>query len=277
MNRDAVALDLLYLTDSASGQVFVYSYPGGKLEGQLTGDEGPVGDCVDASGNIWIPDASRSMILEYAHGGTSPIRVMSLEGTVPNDCSIDPTTGNLAVPTLTNIMVFTRARGKPTFYLDSTMPAVYYGGYDNKGNLFVDGLTGQGSFQLAELPKGSASFTNLVLPPSSIEAPGYVAWDGKYVAVGDSVSNKIYQVQVTGSDATIVGSSLLSGAHAPWYVFGFPSVNKGDWDKQDKSIIADDDGTGVGVWTYPAGGTPLKIISGDTFSTGIVVSAAKKR
>jgi hypothetical protein len=155
------------------------------------------------------------------------------------------------------------------------MPAVFNGGYDNKGNLFVDGLTGPGYFQLAELPKGSASFTNLAL--STIGAPGYVAWDGKYVAVGDSISNKIYQVQVTGSDASIVGSSVLSDAHAPWYVFGFPSVNKGEWDKQDKSIIAMDDGTGVGVWTYPAGGDPLKIISGDTFTTGIVVSAAKRR
>jgi hypothetical protein len=275
MNGDAVAADLLYLTESAGGTVYVYSYPGGKLEGQLTGLEGPVGDCVDASGNVWIPDASRSMILEYAHGGTSPIRVMSLDRTVPNNCSIDPTTGNLAVATLTNVVVFTRARGQPTAYSDPTISEVYDGGYDNKGNFFVDGLTAEGYFQLAELPKGSASFTNLAL--STIGAPGYVAWDGKYVAVGDIISNKIYQVQVTGSDATIVGSSLLGDANAPWYVFGFPSVNEGKWNKQDNSIIADDDGTGVGIWTYPAGGNPLKIIGGDSFTTGIVVSAAKKR
>jgi hypothetical protein len=273
MSHDAKQNDLLYATSSGSAQVYVYSYPSAKLEGILTGAEGPESDCIDKAGNIWIPDASRGDILKYAHGGTSPIAVLNAQGNDPFDCSVDPTTGNLAVINIFNVLIFRKARGTPTTYSDPGMPSTYFGGYDNLGNLFVDGTNTGGTFQFAELPKGSSGFTNFSL---SLEGPGGVQWDGKYIDVGDFISNKIYQVQVNSSGATIVGSTLLSGAHAPWYQFTFPNLDNGG-SGQAKKIIATDYGTGVASWNYPAGGYPLKVFDdGPTGPTGVVISPARK-
>jgi hypothetical protein len=235
-----------------------------------------MGECVDAKGNIWITDAGRDDMLEFAHAGTSPIRILSLPASTPYDfpinCSIDPTTGNLAVTLYYSVLVFRRARGKPTIYDVSPIPSVFYCGYDSKGDLFVDGLSsrGFGYFRFAELPKGESSFKNLAL--TAVQVPGDVAWDGKYLAVGDTLTDRIYQVRVTSKRATIVGYSPLSDADDPADGFDFPSVDTGTWNRQAKRVIADDFTTGVGVWTYPAGGSPTKTIAGDTYPTGIVVS-----
>lgn len=47
--------------------------------------------------------------------------------------------------------------------------------YDNAGNLFVDGLYGNGYFRMAELPKGSSAFTTLSL--NARVFAGAIQWD----------------------------------------------------------------------------------------------------
>ena len=71
----------------------------GKLVGTFDvgfgGSYGESGDCTDANGNVFISNDDN--VFEYAHGGTEPIATLDLPGSNAIGCSVDPTTGNLAV------------------------------------------------------------------------------------------------------------------------------------------------------------------------------------
>jgi hypothetical protein len=45
-----------------------------------------------------------------------------------------------------------------------------------------------------------------------VEFPGSVQWDGKYLAVTDQGADAIYRYTVSGANATLKGTVLLSGA-----------------------------------------------------------------
>jgi len=103
----------------------------------------------------------------YAHGGASPIATLSDSGYDPYACSFDPSTGNLAVANYStylggsspgNVAVYPSARGDPTDYTDDELWRYFNCGYDNKGDLFLDGLDDTQHSVFAELPKGSGTF-----------------------------------------------------------------------------------------------------------------------
>ena len=88
--------------------------------------------------------------MEYKHGGKKRIQTLTMSRYVAVDCSVDPTTGNLAVTwnrsasSENYIAIYKDASGSPTLYgLNDDF--VFYCGYDNKGNLFVDGQVGSRS------------------------------------------------------------------------------------------------------------------------------------
>src|SRR5215469_13012639 len=89
--------NLLYVADGNNNAVDVYSYPGGKLEGTLTGFDTPLGACSDKAGNVYVLNGNGTTAIEYAHGGTAPIRSLALAGYPGLSCSVDPKTGNVAV------------------------------------------------------------------------------------------------------------------------------------------------------------------------------------
>ena len=53
------------------------------------------GMCTDASGNVYM--TNENAVVEYPHGGTSPVRTVRIPGAQTMYCSVDPTTGDLAV------------------------------------------------------------------------------------------------------------------------------------------------------------------------------------
>jgi len=204
MAPEAKTADLLYVSDYSTGDVWVYSYPSGKSEGELTGFSYPEGECVDKKGDVFIINSGTLQIFEYAHGGTSPIKTLSGPGDFPFGCSTDPTTGNLAVTNFSNnkgtspgdLAIYKHAKGKPKQY---TIPNIYHQfacGYDNKGNLFITGLSTakSGTFAFAELPSGSSTFTSVTLN-QSIAIAFSVQWDGKYVAVEDAYAGRFISLQ----------------------------------------------------------------------------------
>ena len=269
---DAKKKDLLYISDRGTNDVYVYSYPRGKLNGTLTGFNDPDGECVDKTGDVFITNFLSSNIIEYAHGGTSPIATLSDPGYYPADCSVDPTTGNLAVTnfeTTSNLQggvaIYQSAKGSPTYYTDSFIYLMFFCSYDDAGNLFVDGVTSGSAFTFAELPSGGTSFSNVTLN-QTISEPGGVQWDGKYVAIIGQNTNVIYQFTISGSSGTEVGSTPLNGASD---VVEF-------W-KQGAKVIGPDVGAGdVGIWKYPAGGNPTKTLKkGFDEPEGATVSRAK--
>jgi hypothetical protein len=273
MRREAKRMTLLYASDSASGQIFVYAYPAGKLEGVLTNVLGGTGECVDKAGNIWIPDGSRNELLKFAHGGTDPIKILQDRNQTPYGCSIDPTTGDLAAFSQSGAQIYRRANGLPNSYSDPAMYYTYFGGYDNQGNLFIDGHTQPGYFQFAELPKGSQTFVNFSLTGA---IPGGVEWDGKYITFGDQFYGTVSEVAVYGSNAKVVSQTTIAGAYDPVYQYAFSNFAKGGGLAQ-RFVGLDFEGTGgtVGTWNYPAGGTPRKLFPGDFYPTGVAISPAR--
>lgn len=144
------------------------------------------------------------------------------------------------------------------------MDEVGYCDYDNKGDLFVDGLTSGGVFKFAEIPAGSTSFRNITLS-QPIGSPGGVQWDGTHVAVGDKVINVIYEFIIKGKKGTEVGTTPLIGA---------VEVDE-FWIDRARVIGPDFGAKDVGIWAYPSGGSPKNTIAGLNEPVGVAISAAK--
>lgn len=271
--------DLLYVADQDTNDVSVYSWPNGKLERTLTGFNGASNLCSDSSGNVYVPNYLSHDILEYAHGDSAPIRTLKAPGENPYGCAVDPATGDLAVANITSatsgpgdLLVFAKAKGKPKEYTDSQVTSFTSCGYDNSGNLFVDGYNANSSYaaKFAELRKGSSSLINVMLN-RPISNPGGVLWDGKYVTLGDAGSGKIYEVSVSGSKGTIKGTTTLKkgdNVYQYWFYGGTVIAT---------TIISFTNRSGfVGVWKYPGAGKPIAAITGFEKPDGVTISLAKQ-
>jgi hypothetical protein len=119
MLPEAKSKDLLYVGDIYD--VTVYSYPQGKLEGHLNGFYEIGGVCVDKHSDIFVVDAGGGKIVEYAHGGKTPIQTPDSPESNPTGCAIDPGTGNLAVAIYGplsggEVAIYPAAHGSPTLY-----------------------------------------------------------------------------------------------------------------------------------------------------------------
>jgi hypothetical protein len=269
MDPDAKTSDLLYVSDEGADDVYVYSWPQGKLKGMLTGFDYPQGECVDKAGNVFIVNARLSEVLEYAHGGTSPIATLLDSGYYPLGCSVDPMTGNLAVANVQstgsgpgNIAIYAHASGTPTTYADPGLSYMYFCGYDNKGNLFIDGENAGSIFAFAKL-SGSKKFTNITLN-QTIGFAGGVQWDGTHVAVGDVNTGIIYQFTIKRKKGTEVGSTPLNGSDRIFQFF-----------IRGKMLVGPNtNSANVMFWNYPSGGTATKTISGLNQPIGSAVSSS---
>jgi hypothetical protein len=265
MLPEAKSHDLLYISDPGSSSIDVFTYPALNLVGTI-GIEDPEGLCVDKTGDVFATSNEGSDILEYAHGGTSPIANLIDENESPRGCAISPRTGDLAVTSLdtyySTVVVYRKARGSPQAYSIPSMGASFCG-YDTDGNLFVDGGH-NGQSLLAELPFRSETFKMIQLE-RAIGAFGGVQWDGRHLAVGTFVS--VYQIDVSGSSGRVVGVTPLSGSKGifQFWIQGMTLIGP--------DLYADD----VGFWNYPLGGESTKTIP-YLFSTpfGSTVSLARK-
>jgi hypothetical protein len=278
MNPGAKSGKLLYVSGGNFNDVFVYTYTRPKLLGTLTGFQYPASPCTDRNGNVWIPNFKGTTIVEYAHGGTSVISTLSVPNMSPGDCSVDPTTGNLAVvgygdnstsgsiSTSGGIAIYVGAKGSPRI-VRVGFPGTSSCTYDDKGNLFVDGqgFSEKPPFVFGEVRKGEWKFKPIRLHPVPFQ-PGAVRWDGKYVAV--AVANSIYRFAVRDRKATKVGSLYLDDIY--WIA--------GLWIQGAKAIVTDRFGSGYYpqalFYAYPTGGDPTRTIPGTDYEAGVTVSVA---
>lgn len=270
MAPDARRRDLLYVSDE-TGSVYVFSYPKGKLEGTLTNIPEPQGECVDKKGDVFITTFGGEEILEYAHGGTTPIQTLSNPGQYMEGCSVEFKTDTLAAINFApiggsgngGVSLYKNASGSPTVLTDPNLLLGYQLGYDNQGNLFLDGVDASRQFEFAELPKGSSTFTEISLNVS-ISTPGGVQWDGTYVAVGDATGGKIYQTN--GAGGKVEGTISLNDSDGIYQFFIHRNTFIGP------NVFS----ANTMFWSYPAGGDPTKTLTGFTDPFGAVVSRAKK-
>lgn len=267
---EAKGQDLIYLSDVQTNEVYVYSLLG-RLLGTLSSFGQPRSECSDAAGNVWIADVGGYDVEEYPHGSSTPLVALSTAGP-PQGCSVSPVTGDLAVTTNANgaiLSIFHHSvHGKwrdPKTYGDSAIHSALFCGYDAQGNLFVDGLDKTKAFRLAELARGATMLTNISVS-QPIKTPGQVQWDGTYVAIGDSgvTPSQIYQFSISGSTANEVASTTLNGS----------SSIRQSWIRGLR-VIGPDFNKDVGVWNYPAGGSPIRLL-GHVQGYGATVSLAKQ-
>lgn len=275
----AKSSDLVYVSDE-SGRVDMLSYPDGTLVGKL-GGLSPAGLCSDKAGHVFVPDTITSEILEYAHGGKRPIATLLDFGYYPQSCAVDPTTGNLAVTNYSNLSqnpgelaIYARATGSPTTYTDPAFGFYFFCSYDDKGNLYVDGVNGASTqTEFAELPNGGSSLTDITID-HSIGYPGAVQWDGKYLAFEDTSSDVVYRLKIKGKKAHVAQTIHFKGQHgdllAQFWINGSTIMMPyGNRYRQTRN---------VGFWPYPAGGSATKTlrISNATQLFGVTFSSAKK-
>ncbi len=276
MLAGAAKWDLLYVSNT-NGTVTVYRYWKHNLVGKLYGFVSPEGECVDGTENVFITDSEASDIVEYAHGVTTPTRILHDGQFRPDSCSVDPTTGKLAVTGRGAVAIYKHRSIHPTIF--STRCCIVSPvacAYDDKGDLFVAGFTGSLS-TFAELPKHGLSF--IPVNPSVSSSSEWlgvesILWDGRYFAIGESGAWR-FRVRRDGH-AIYKGYTELDGA-----------VNEGEsWiphfsanpNRQGTQIVAavGTEGQGPGsvlYWNYPAGGEPIATITyGIQHPYGVTVS-----
>jgi hypothetical protein len=287
MDSTSKKQNLLYLSDSGANEVLTYSFPAGNAVGKLTNLGDPTGVCADASGNVWVVNSNTLKIVEYAHGGTTSIATLTESGTVnPLGCSVDPKTGNLAVANLGNwrikgsLSIFADAKGSGQKYSASNLTNAYFCGYDDEGNLFVDGLNSAYDFVLLELPSGGGTL-QMVNLSATVNFPGGVAWDGEYMAIGDQEysgehTSAIEQFSVSGSAGTLEGKTPLTGScdSLQFAISSGGSPRKKDG--QGNTVVAPDGClNNAAFYAYPAGGSPTQTITGLTYPVAATVSLAQ--
>jgi hypothetical protein len=289
---------LLYVSDAQTDDVNVYDYTNRKRVGTLTGFDDPIGQCVDAKGNVYIANAENNVgIVEYAHGGSSPLKTFVTNG-YAFGCSVDRE-GDLAATnseafygsSLANICVWRRGTGSPTCYQNRGYCSFLWpAGYDDKGNLIAIGYAYEyEKTEVCAVPSRVKSMVTLSFnEPLDFFYGGSTMWDGKYITLSnweadDEYEPAMYQATLSGSTLTAVAETVLtdtpcdSKTEIPLpFVVGKKNtpVNR----QQGKAVIGSNtdcsgSSAGIGFWRYPKGGNPYQNYAIDA-SGGEAVSIA---
>jgi hypothetical protein len=271
MLPESKGAELVYVSlQGAYGKqgVDVYSYPEGKQVGFLQPDseETYEGLCADAHGNVWVVgwiSNGQDFFDEYAHGGTQPINGLSGSG-VPSGCSVDPSTGNVAIAAFDDysvrqgdLAVYQKGQGQPTDYYDGSITNYYFCAYDDKGNLYADG----NADYINELPGKSSTLRHVYLSKKIV--PGSLQWNAGKLTVtvvgGAKGPVHVDRVTIEGSGAQIAGTSSLKTYDDKGQYLDVEFWIQG-------KTIAGTGPTGAGptkalyFWPYPTGGKAIKTI-----------------
>lgn len=267
MKPGASGGDLLYVSSPKTNDVYVFTYPAGQPAGTLTGLSYPTGLCSDANGNVWIINAgsfsgsSNSSLVEYAHGGTTPIATLYDSNEYPQACSVDATSGNLAVGDgASNVAIYQDARGNPTYYSTAELLSdVRTITYDDSGNLYFSSFRNRPAW----LPSGGSEVMKFGWKPKPGNNHASIQWDGQYLAVlaAKKGREEVYRYQVSGSEARNPSIVQLNGV----------CCILGDFWIQGSGLVLAD-GANVYFFNYPAGGNPTYTISGLDDTYGVTVS-----
>jgi hypothetical protein len=272
---------LLYVSDPVASLVEVFSLPDLVLKATLTGFSKPHGSCSDKSGNVWVTNTGTRQILEYAHGGTSPIAAFSDPYGDPFGCAVDDHHNKVGVTNIRDVSPSpspSPASGPGEFlYLGSGTWSTSYDlaalnsdisvGIDPLGNAYIDGLTSSKHFVLAELPAGSTVIHQITITGGTLHYPGMVQWyeDGHYLAVGDRRCDTprttcVYHISISGSTGTIIGKTKFK-AHNGHVICDMAQGAIGA--SGEKFLAGGDDESACGYakssvdrWAFPAGGSP---------------------
>jgi|HubBroStandDraft_6_1064221.scaffolds.fasta_scaffold00108_47 hypothetical protein len=239
--------DLIYA--SSKNATYIVTFPEGKILKQFA-VFGPPSLCSNSQGNVFFP--GHNVVTEYAHGGISPIGSLNDSGFSAWGCASDPKTGNFAAANNASlpsygpgsVAIYQKGSGDPKFFTDPGITSYFYCTYDGNGNLFVVGDSQSTPFALAELPYGSQTFINISVN-KAVPSFGEIHWDGHYLALAADLTRVIYRLSVSGSKATVIGTTTLRRIEQPRRSFAL----------QDNTVVtptAHNDRR-LGFWNYPSG------------------------
>jgi hypothetical protein len=233
------------------GYVYIYAWniPGftrGTFMGQLAGPlVEPTGVCVDKNQNVYVADFATSLIWKYAWNDVIPIGVLPDPGNNPLSCSVDKTTGNVAVTNLSttnngsgSVYVYPGGSADWVPYYNIGAPSnvlnqMWFAGYDTNGNLFADGCTAQppsgctpgAGIEVVELPESAEKFVTLHLHGrglAQIQIPGQIQWDGKgHLDVGGGQALVYWATEIPGGLKQFGATNFAASVETrQWFVFG---------------------------------------------------------
>lgn len=271
MLPEARGRDLLYVSSSTYqySDVYVYTFPGVKLVGGIVVGGYASGLCANDSGDVFVTGAYT--VYEYRHAQARRTAAIS-DPLGADSCSVNPTNGDLAVAGIGGLAVFRHGKGFQWHLgrlYSFNMNGYSSCAYDGAGNLFFDGTlsASSGSQQLfVELPSDEKQLKNVTLNVN-LTTPGNLAWDGKYLAVGDKGNLLIHRFAIRGRRGTQIGKLSLGGVQEVrqfWI--------------QDGILIgpAFESNWLFGLWPYPGGGSATSSTLQDEAS-GATVSVAPGR
>ena len=244
-----------WVSNSEDSSLVQFDYPkSDESIGEITAG-GAQGECTDATYGagktyFWVVESDVGSVDEYTYDGKGPVKTLNVTGGA--GCAMDPKTGNLAVTILGSgdVVIFANAGGSGSEIRDGLLET-YYDGYDDRGNLFADGFNEADEPALAELKNGSSAFTQLALS-NSVGFPGGVQWDGKYITLDDQKTGEIYGYACHGYSCALEQTVVLSGS----------SDCTQTWIGYGNAFCPDAGAEDVEVYEYPAGGSPIAILTG---------------
>ncbi len=272
---------LLYVSDLATNDVYVYDYASGEAVGKLTGLDQPGAQCVDLFGNVFI--ATAQGLVGYHHGGQHPFRTFP---GVAKGCVMHANTYSVLLAGGLN-------RGGPdqdcTYYKyhknincwqsSTACYTMWAIGSGRTGPQVAEGEPSGGGAVGVCSNFGTLSFAQ------TIYSPGPVMWDGKYLAltnqeVGGARQTVIDQASLSGSTLTSQGATYLadpcdagSTQVAQPFIVGTKNTLR---NKQQGTVVVGGNALCPGTfdyWKYPAGGDPIMTLpsapkkpSGDSVS-----------
>jgi hypothetical protein len=270
--------DLLYY--SGAGQygnvTYMLSFPKGKLVGSFEGN-GAV--CPDNAGNVWLagyPNRYVSQgLAEFAHGGETPIRTLDVPS-LPNDCAVDPVTGNIAVVSAKGyVYIYSGTSSTPRTF--TTNFGAGSCTYDSSGNLFIVGFRPKGYGEravVAELTRGAKNFKRRWGYRNDTGNLSGIRWDGTYITIGTGLftTPSVTRFSMRGRHLKAQEGLLFKGL-----------ASIGAYSIQGSKIVLTNNG-GIGkyasiyMYPYPARGRPIKKIGQNVvpglIETSVAVSVA---
>lgn len=268
---------LLYVSDASAESVYVYSYPAPQLLGTLTGFNNPQGLCTDNLGNIYIDNFQGADVVEYAHGGSSPVKTLPDPAGYPVGCAIDAKNGDLAVSNIYayngsapgSVSIYKHANGTPKTYADPNDYQEFFITYDDAGAILVDGEGYPGPppfFVLSKLKDGK--FTELNVAGKNIPFPGGLLYAGGALTIGNEVGNNrnslIYEASVNGSIVTVEHTTQLRG-----------TGDCVEYSIRNREVVCPNiAGHNVALYRYPRGGRATGSIDGLEEPIGSAISIA---
>jgi hypothetical protein len=228
--------------------IYGYTYPQWKLVRSFGEFLGLVNLCSDRAGDLFATNLGS--VGMYSHDGKY-VQTLS-DGFWATGCAADPATGDLAVINESSrhergasVSIFEKLHPPTKTFYDSQVAYFRSLSYDDRGDLFLDGLTRTHAPAFAVLPRGSKTLTDVTVRPK-IERPATIAWDGSHFAVQPQFRNVVDRVEVSGSRGRVVGTTTLETcAPSDFFIVG-------------GRLTADC--RSIDIFDYPAGGKPIAVL-----------------